>query len=106
MKATIIQLHKLLKDRQSEVKTENIGAQAIFAMRLAHYKNAYDGLFPIDYCAEEWRESTGDTEKQIYKLLKKICDMMPAPEPRRLGRIGCVTCGSIPEDAKIRGMIE
>ncbi len=99
-------LHKLLKQRQDEILKSDIGTQAIFAMRLAHYKNAFMGVFPIDFCAEEWRESKNELDKKIYAELKRICNNTPGPEPKVLSRIGCVTCGAMPFDAKLRGLLE
>jgi hypothetical protein len=95
----------LLKQRAKEVENQPTGVQAVFAMRLGLYRNAFEGFYPIDLCVEDWSRPENDTEKQIHECLKNICDSIKQPEPKPLGRIGCVTCGSTPLDAKLRGEI-
>lgn len=105
MKQIVKELHELLKQRAEEVEKAHVGEQAVFAIKLGHYRHAFDGMFPIDYCAEEWANSKNVTEKRIHELLLMICEQTRQPEPRPLSRIGCVTCDSVPLDAKLRGVL-
>ena len=96
----------LLKARQERVLKERPEIQAAFNMKAALFINAYKGLFPVDYCLESWVDSEDETEKEIYELLKQINDLIPSPEPRKIGRIGCATCGSIPWDSELRAIMK
>ena len=96
-------IHELLKKRLKEVKkSKDAGLHAVFFMKLNHYKAAFEGRLPLNIHLSSWENSTNPDEKQIYQLLKEICDSLPEEAPKPFSIAGCATCGSIPKDSAWR----